>query len=712
MVTRMLIRKTLRDIRNQWAQFLSVFVMASLTMLVFVGITSAGYGMQLSLDDYNVSSAPADAWLTGKNITDADLEAMRGMDTVSQADAGITTSASIKDATTGHDRPSIELNAVDRADIPRLDHVKAPFSGPIGPRAWMMPASPGTSGWMPTWPATTDGSRATRSTLTIRGHDSRWCVQGLVHSSEYLYPADPDTSVPDHGRFGFAYTSMGSLQAPQSASFYSTVRLRLNESTSGDKNDRLRRLEDSLRTRLGDRFLGFSSRGSRQQTNSLQSRIDKIVKILALFSAIFALVALSTMLTSISRLVGVQSLQIAGMRAQGISKGTIRLHYGVYGLLVCGLGAALGFAAAPFTISRVLLGIYEESYWLPSWQVSVRPVSWMVLTMLITISFLAAVVACGSSLSRAPVMELSDTSARSGSGNPRPMLEHWFSLRLRIPGNWRWTLRNMHQGKLRTLMGFLGSLGCMVLLCAGFGAQSVAQGMPGKLYGGQYTYQAKATLDQNATGDETATKQVEDRVEHAMNSNTKAASSGDDQDRQVQWIEERPMEYRDDTSQSAMLNVVGPGTFMTMYDNQGKEIDLDQGAVLTKQAAHALHLEVGDVLSFRTSSGNGYLHIPIRAIAYAPVSQGLIISRNTWTGTLGQGFKPTAALLGSGAEHRNIKDVDGVLRVTDFNRQKDGLTQSISSFAGIFALLKLAALAMGLIVLYNLGVLNYSEEER
>lgn len=61
-----------------------------------------------------------------------------------------------------------------------------------------------------------------------------------------------------------------------------------------------------------------------------------------------------------------------------------------------------------------------------------------------------------------------------------------------------------------------------------------------------------------------ATKQVEDRVEHAMSPNTKAASSGDDQDRQVQWIEERPMEYRDDTSQSATPNVVGPGAFMTI----------------------------------------------------------------------------------------------------------------------------------------------------
>lgn len=124
MVTRILIKKTLRDIRSQWAQFLSVFVMAALTMLVFVGITSAGYGMQRSLNDYNASSAPADAWLTGKDITDDDLDAIRGMDTVSQAQAGITTSASIKDTSEGHDDPSVELNAVDRADIPKLDRIE------------------------------------------------------------------------------------------------------------------------------------------------------------------------------------------------------------------------------------------------------------------------------------------------------------------------------------------------------------------------------------------------------------------------------------------------------------------------------------------------------------------------------------------------------------------------------------------------------------
>lgn len=288
------------------------------------------------------------------------------MDTVSQAQAGITTSASIKDTAEGHDDPSVELNAVDRADIPKLDRVEGSVfradqtrdaNDASAPRdIWLDADLAHDRGWKP----------GDEIDLTIRGHESRWQVQGLVHSSEYLYPADPDTAVPDHSRFGFAYTGLDSLQTPHHAHSYSTVRLRLNSPSGWNKDDSVRTLEDNLRTRLGERFVSFSTRDSRPQTDSLQSRIDKVVKISALFSAIFALVALSTMLTSITRLVGVQRLQIADMRALGISKSTLRLHYGSYGLLVCGLGATLGFAIAPFTDSKVLLRVYEDSYWLPS----------------------------------------------------------------------------------------------------------------------------------------------------------------------------------------------------------------------------------------------------------------------------------------------------------------------------------------------------------
>lgn len=62
----------------------------------------------------------------------------------------------------------------------------------------------------------------------------------------------------------------------------------------------------------------------------------------------------------------------------------------------------------------------------------------------------------------------------------------------------------------------------------------MAQSMPDMLYGGQNSYQAKATLDPNTTPDDTPTRREEDRVEHAMYPSTSAASLDHDRDGQVQ----------------------------------------------------------------------------------------------------------------------------------------------------------------------------------
>ncbi|BDR54663.1 hypothetical protein KIMH_07740 [Bombiscardovia apis] len=702
MVTHMLFKKTLRDIRSQWGQFLSVFIMAMLTMLVFVGITSAGYGMQRSLDTYNEASQPADAWLNGRSITDDDVNAIRRLDTVAQAYAGQTFSAAVQ-SENGQDSndSTLELNAVDREDIPKLDTVEgADFQVGTNEHGQHTAEHPI---WVDAdFAYDHDWKAGDNISLQIGKQTLEWTVQGLVHSAEYLYPADPDTSVPNHQRFGFAYTDLALLAPAQGVPTYTTVRLRVKQASEQNQSFQHRALENELRSQLGERFVSFSFQDTRAQTSSLQSRISKVIMIATLFSALFALVALSTMLTSISRLIGIQRLQIATMRALGISKTTIRLHYSSYALIVAGLGAVVGFALAPFTVSTVIMKVYEKTYWLPSWSVAIKPSAWLVLVMLVSVCMLAALAACGPGVKRAPGLELSTTSSTSSKATPRALLEHFPHLWAHTSGNWRWTMRNMQQGKLRTLMGLLGSMGCMVLLCAGFGAQSAAQNMPGLLYGKQYTYQTKVTLDPRATADPARSEQVQANVENAANNSGDAGS--------VQWVEEQPMQYRDDDSQTAFLNVVGPGSFVSIADSKGKQINLDEGAVLTQQAAQALGVKPGDKLAVRTASSQSYIEVPIHAVAYAPVSQGLIISQQVWTQELNQTFNPTAALLGT--SESGLKDVDGVLRVASFDSQKDGLVQNVASFASIFAMLKLAALFLGLVVLYNLGVLNYSEEER
>lgn len=51
MVTRILIKESTHDARNEWAHSPSPFVMAALTMLVFAGITCASHAMQRHSDD-------------------------------------------------------------------------------------------------------------------------------------------------------------------------------------------------------------------------------------------------------------------------------------------------------------------------------------------------------------------------------------------------------------------------------------------------------------------------------------------------------------------------------------------------------------------------------------------------------------------------------------------------------------------------------------
>ena len=48
----MLLRKMLRDLKNNAAQFLAIFLMIFLGVFIFSGMTSIGQGMKQSSQDY------------------------------------------------------------------------------------------------------------------------------------------------------------------------------------------------------------------------------------------------------------------------------------------------------------------------------------------------------------------------------------------------------------------------------------------------------------------------------------------------------------------------------------------------------------------------------------------------------------------------------------------------------------------------------------
>lgn len=83
----MLLRKMLRDLKNNVAQFLAIFLMIFLGVFIFSGMTSIGQGMKQSSQDYYDETDLADAIVYSSFFTNQDYEQLKnisGIETITK----------------------------------------------------------------------------------------------------------------------------------------------------------------------------------------------------------------------------------------------------------------------------------------------------------------------------------------------------------------------------------------------------------------------------------------------------------------------------------------------------------------------------------------------------------------------------------------------------------------------------------------------------
>lgn len=70
----MLFKKMLRDMKKHKMQFISIFLMAFITLLVFVGVGAEVQGLDNSVHDFYNQTNMADIWLYGDNFSNKTLD--------------------------------------------------------------------------------------------------------------------------------------------------------------------------------------------------------------------------------------------------------------------------------------------------------------------------------------------------------------------------------------------------------------------------------------------------------------------------------------------------------------------------------------------------------------------------------------------------------------------------------------------------------------
>jgi putative ABC transport system permease protein len=154
--------------------------------------------------------------------------------------------------------------------------------------------------------------------------------------------------------------------------------------------------------------------------------------------------------------------------------------------------------------------------------------------------------------------------------------------------------------------------------------------------------------------------------------------------------------------------VDGSGCFYITDTNRNQVTPDDNTVALTYKTAKALGLKQGDEFEWHIYTSDKWVKSKVSIISRSPMTQGLVITRNTLE-ELGYDFTPTYVdTLQNLPDYKN-KNVTNVLTSDDMHNFWDNYMETMNLMVGIVILF---ALILAIVVLYNLGLITFTERER
>ena len=183
------------------------------------------------------------------------------------------------------------------------------------------------------------------------------------------------------------------------------------------------------------------------------------------FPIIFFVVAILIVLTTISQLVLRERTQIGTLKALGVKKGIILFYYIAEMCLVGLIGTILGFIIGPLLIPNILNIKYNILYSIPSLSYTFPWISSLVLL----VSVVGLIALLSYLLLRKEICNSASESMRSQT----PQLKLKTFSKLKLSTSMMIALRNIRVHLLKSIMVLIGVMGCTGLLICGFGIDDV-----------------------------------------------------------------------------------------------------------------------------------------------------------------------------------------------------------------------------------------------
>ena len=689
----MLKKKMFRDIKQNLSQFITIFLMVLIGVMVYVGIEAYMDGMTSAADNFYKNNNIQDLNVMG-NLSDKDLDKIKSLDNVKDAEKKLVVNAIDKD---DKDKTYL-LSFIDSNNISKF-HIMDGEKFDVNKKG----------AWVDNFYAEKNNLKV-GDTIKIK-YDTfslEEKVLGLINVPDHIYDVkDESELVPNRENFGFVYLSVNEI--PESYIKDLVMKeMKITDEKIFDKyvkdfnykeyipynyimvDVNKKKNVTSVKEDIEDKVSNAKAIVKIEDTLSYQryqGEIDEGASYVGIFSGLFLFIAMLSVITTMTRVVKKQKLQIGTMKALGIKNSKIVMHYVGYGFFVSLAAAIVGIILGKYFIGTFFLNMEMDYFEVPNGVPVVKPLSYLVALLVVMVVSFITYLTCRKELFKKPAEALRNEVPNIKVSSLNLSTKGIFK---KLNFSSKWNLRDILRNKFRTLTAVVGIVGCCMLIVCAFGMLNSMNHFIKLQFDDLYNFNYKLSLKETIKDDElkVLTDKYGNNTSETLTIETKIGKE----------------------REANTIFVTNAGNLVRFQNENGKfiKVNKNNGVYVTRKLADQKNLKVGDTIKWHIYGVNKYYESKIVGLTKDPQVQNLTMTKE-YLESLDIDYKPDS--LYTNTDLKGIKDIKNVSLVQDINELKNSLESMLSMMKSMIMLIIVFAIGLGAIIIYNMGILSYSEKQ-
>ena len=689
----MLKKKMFRDIKQNLSQFITIFLMVLIGVMVYVGIEAYMDGMISAADNFYKNNNIQDLNVMG-NLSDKDLDKIKSLDNVKDAEKKLVVNAIDKD---DKDKTYL-LSFIDSNNISKF-HIMDGEKFDVNKKgAWV------------------DNFYAEKNNLkvgdTIKIKYDTFSLEekilGLINVPDHIYDVkDESEFVPNRENFGFVYLSVNEI--PESYIKDLVMKeMKITDEKIFDKyvtnfnykeyipynyimvDVNKKKNVTSVKEDIEDNVSNAKAIVKIENTLSYQryqGEIDEGASYVGIFSGLFLFIAMLSVITTMTRVVKKQKIQIGTMKALGIKNSKIVMHYVGYGFFVSLAAAIVGIILGKYFIGTFFLNMEMDYFEVPNGIPVVKPLSYLVALLVVMVVSFITYLTCRKELFKKPAEALRNEVPNVKVSSLNLSTKGIFK---KLNFSSKWNYRDILRNKFRTVTAVVGIVGCCMLIVCAFGMLNSMNHFIKLQFEDLYNFNYKLSLKENIKDDElkVLTDKYGNNTSETLTIETKIGKE----------------------REANTIFVTNAGNLVRFQNENGEfiKVNKNNGVYVTRKLAAQKNLKVGDTIKWHIYGVNKYYESKIVGLTKDPQVQNLTMTKE-YLESLDIDYKPDS--LYTNTDLKGVKDIKNVSLVQDINELKNGLESMLSMMKSMIILIIVFAIGLGAIIIYNMGILSYSEKQ-